>query len=278
MRYFPDLTKDYEVKDLQLLKAKDWQLELLKKNPNYCSWGNHEDYMMTKENGGWNSSIELESFKDSWQLDDYNEVVNFYFQVYRKNHQCPHCEGSNYNKETKRLSDDWYDFDNTGRRWCSNITDIEVEALVKSNRLSDFFERGVYFEENENQWYKFVNKEKVKIEAPEYPSAKDVNDWNSRRGRFAKKPGLGHDAINRLICVEARAKYLGVYGNCEHCESGYLYDEPEARVGLQLWVLHPRKGASRGVYIKNIEENEVEDVLKYLKEAASRNANRFSKL
>jgi hypothetical protein len=45
-----------------------------------------------------------------------------------------------------------------------------------------------------------------------------------------------------------------------------------------LWVLHPRKGASRGIYIKNIEENEVEDVLKYLKQAAERNANRFSKI
>jgi hypothetical protein len=36
--------------------------------------------------------------------------------------------------------------------------------------------------------------------------------------------------------------------------------------------------ASRGVYIKNIEEHEVPEVLSYLKEAAERNANRFSKL
>jgi len=49
-------------------------------------------------------------------------------------------------------------------------------------------------------------------------------------------------------------------------------------VALQLWILHPRKGASRGVYIKNIEENEVPEVIQYLKIAAERNSNRFSKL
>jgi hypothetical protein len=59
---------------------------------------------------------------------------------------------------------------------------------------------------------------------------------------------------------------------------GRIYDEPEARVALQLWFIHPRKGASRGVYIKNIEEKEVPEVIAYLKEAAERNANRFSKL
>lgn len=64
----------------------------------------------------------------------------------------------------------------------------------------------------------------------------------------------------------------------KHCEGGFIYDEPEARVALQLWILHPRKGASRGVYIKNIEENEVSEVIQYLKSAAERNANRFSKL
>ena len=278
MRYFPDLTKDYEVKNLEMLKAKEWQLNLLKKNPDYCSWGNFEDYMWSKKDSGWNSSVELESFKEIWSLDDYNEVVNFYFEVYRKNHQCPHCEGSNHNKETKKISDDWYDFDHTGRKWCSKITDVEVKALVESNRLSDFFDRGVYFEKKENQWYSRKDGELIKIETPEYPLAKDVNDWNERRGKFAKKVGIGHDAINRWICVETRAKHLGIFGHCEHCEGGYIYDEPEARVALQLWVLHPRKGASRGIYIKNIEENEVEDVLKYLKQAAERNANRFSKI
>ena len=38
------------------------------------------------------------------------------------------------------------------------------------------------------------------------------------------KFGLGgHDAINRWICVKARAKHLGIYGHCEHCEEGVVY-------------------------------------------------------
>ena len=57
-----------------------------------------------------------------------------------------------------------------------------------------------------------------------------------------------------------------------------IYDEPEAKIALQLWFLHPRKGCSRGVYVKNIEESDVPNVIEYLKEAAKRNAERFSKL
>ena len=273
MRSYPDLNNKYDQKDLELLKAKEWQLELLKKNPDYPYWGNHEDYMIG-ENKGWGSPQELETFAEHWNLDDYNEIVNFYFEIYRENHECPHCDGEALNPATKRISDDWYDFGNTGRKWSDKITQDEVYELLKRKRLGDFTDYNGYYDEDLQKWLGWVDGERVEVAPPtpeQIPSVETINQ--AQHGR-----GFGHDLINRWICVETRAKRLGVYGHCEHCEGGHIYDEPEARVGLQLWVLHPRKGASRGVYIKNIEEHEVPQVLAYLKEAAERNADRFSKL
>jgi len=296
MRSFPDLNAKYDLKDLERLKAKEWQLDLLKKNPDYPHWGNYEDYMSGKDKG-WASPVELESFKEKFDLDDYNELVHFYFEVYRKNHECPHCEGDNQNPATKKLSDDWYSFDKTdyvsigeGRRynnaaWQYHLTDIEVEALVKDGRLTDLMpgRKWYRFEEETQKWMVMDDSDRnnrhwVECEKPEFPSAQEVNEWSSGTGKYFGKRGMGHDAINKWVCVKARAKHLGIYGHCEHCEGGFIYDEPEARVALQLWILHPRKGASRGVYIKNIEENEVPEVIQYLKIAAERNSNRFSKL
>jgi hypothetical protein len=115
-------------------------------------------------------------------------------------------------------------------------------------------------------------KKAVLDEMPQLPTADEVND------KVKNVRGIGHDAINRWVCVEARAKHLGIYGECEHCEGGYIYDEDKARVALQLWYLHPRKGCSRGVYIENINQKDVPSVIQHLKEARDRNNERFSKL
>lgn len=271
MRSYPNRRSESDMKALADLNAKPWQVELLNKNPNYVYWGNTED-SMSDNNGGWRSPQELEKFSDRWNLDEYNELVNFYFELSRASHRCEHCNGEGLNPETKQLSDDWYDFEGTGRKWSKNITSVEVEALVKRGRINDITNFRGWYDEDLDKWIAWVGKEKMEVDPPQYPTAEEVNIWASGRG-------FGHDAINKWICVEARAKHLGIYGKCEHCEgNGHIYDEPDAKVSLQLWFLHPRKGASRGVYIKNIEENDIPEVIAYLKEAAERNANRFSKL
>lgn len=88
-----------------------------------------------------------------------------------------------------------------------------------------------------------------------------------------------HDAINRFICITRRAERLGVYGVCTKCEGkGYNFTEEKVHLGLQMWFIHPRKGASRGVYLKNIEKEELPKVIEYLKEAKKRNNDRFDNL
>lgn len=243
MRYYPEGQYDWnEIKEMGLRK-NDWKLNMLKKNPDYLNWGNYEDYMIKKEKG-WDSPVELDTIKELWELDDLNELVNFYFNIYRKNEECRECKGSGYNRETNQISEDWYDFDKKGTRWCDKITQDEVDVLWNKGRLRDFKEK---------------------------PTAEQVNEWEKKR--------LGHDAINRYICIEQRARRLGVYGHCSICKGkGYNYTEDKVHLGLQMWFIHPRKGASRGVYLKNIEKEDVPDVIKYLKEAQKRNNNRFHKL
>ncbi len=261
MRSPADPEDKYDQEDLKRIKAEQWMLDLLELNPSYVYWGPHEDYMCTKEDAGWRASQSFESWSAfGWQLDELNECVNFYFQITRDSTQCTHCDQTGYNPATKQIADDWYDFDGTGRKWCHNITQHEVDALVAANRLIDFTRNWVPKE----GW--------VPKDPPATVTAEQVNKWSA-------SGGMGHDAINRGICVQARAEREGVYGTCAHCEGhGYVFTKPAAQVNLVLWWLHPRKGCSRGVEIQNIQESELPEVYKLLNEAAERNAERFSKI
>jgi hypothetical protein len=280
MRNFPE--EDYEKKELENLNAEKWMVDALKMNPDYNSWGNDEDYMETKKSG-WNSAIEIESTNDLFGLDDLNELVNFHFEIIRNSVNCESCDGSGYNKATKILSDSWYSFDDTewirisadkrynNKAWEHHLTEIEIEALVREGRLRDLVKANIWFDKDKGQWIEYINGEKILSEQPEYPTPETVNKWSLE--------GFGHDSINHFICVEARAKHLGVYGRCEKCNGkGYIHTEPKAHLALQLWYLHPRKGASRGVLLNNVKENEFNKTVEYLQEAAKRNANRFSRL
>ena len=91
MRNYP--MDKYDLEELEKLNAKEWQIEILKKNPNYNCWGNYEDSMADK-NGNWSSPIELNSVSELWGLDELNELVNFYFGIERKSHKCEYCEGT----------------------------------------------------------------------------------------------------------------------------------------------------------------------------------------
>jgi hypothetical protein len=109
---------------------------------------------------------------------------------------CKHCESTGYNKDTQAIEKEWYSLDNenyielpNGMRYndnahCYHITQVELDALWKNNRLWDF-----------------KNK----------PTVEEANEWS--------KIGMGHDAINRWICIEALAKEKGVWGTCEFCNS-----------------------------------------------------------
>ena len=129
---------------------------------------------------------------------------------------CSVCGGGSYNPETKQISDDWYDFEHTGRRWCDKITQDEVDALIEHGRLHDFT----------HQWT--PGEGWVAIDPPPVVTAEMVNLWS--------RNGLGHDAINQWICVETRAKRLGVYGNCPACNGeGTIWFSDEIKEKSERW-------------------------------------------
>jgi hypothetical protein len=147
-----------------------------------------------------------------------NEVwpgyINPHFQ-HRRN--CPFCDGSGHNPATKQIADDWYDFGRTGRRWCDKLTQDEVDALVEAGRLREW--RG-----RENGGWVTVPR-----------TAAEVNAANGQgRGLLGD---LVHDSINRWICIETRAKRLGVWGECATCGGdGEAWRSPEDRAAAEAWT------------------------------------------
>ena len=58
-----DPSSTYDIVTLDQLNAEPWQVELLSFNPDYVSWGPHEDYML-KEGSGWDSRQIFDTWSD----------------------------------------------------------------------------------------------------------------------------------------------------------------------------------------------------------------------
>lgn len=263
MRTYPE--DEYELKEVSAIRAELWQLDLLKLNPSYVHWGPHEDYMWN-EKDGWDGRKLFKSWEEfgPWELDELNEVVHFYFEIERENKECVACEGSGLAPESKKISDAFYSHSCPPgmEPWNDKITQDEVEALVKHGRLRDFT-------------HEFVAGEGWKEKNPPYmPTAAEVNELQNTRGKML----ASHDAINRWILIETRCKRLGLPYHCTTCNGdGIVYTAEKSHTNLILWVLHPRKGCSRGVEVR-IEQKDLPAVFLYLRNAAKRNEDRFSKI
>lgn len=137
--------------------------------------------------------------------------------------ECADCGGTGYNRHTRRIEDDFYDFAGTGRRWVDKITQDEADALVAHGRLWDLWRRF-----GPNGWEDIEPRPRV--------TAEQVNALN--------RPGArgfdGHDGINRWILIETRARRLGVYGKCPRCRGeGSVFRRPGDRKRWDRWQPTP---------------------------------------
>lgn len=257
-----------------------------KVNRGYIGWHPYGGYLWKDKKSGWDStkSMTFEEFKE-WAVDDLNIPIDFYFSVQLDARRCPHCEEEGLNKETLELSKTWYDLEGDGsNRWCDKLTKIEVDALIRNGRLSNLCKETVfihderivsnrYWQENETgKWFgwpkdrTFAFNKAMEVKEPEFPTEEEVNVWS-------KEDGIGHDTINRCICVKARAEHIGVYGKCPHCAGRGYFVLSEPYLVLNLWLSHPRKGATRGFQVTHLPEEGLEYVREQLLRAF--NIHRF---
>lgn len=299
MRKFPEDTDDK--KDLDELNCAPWMVDLLKLNPEYVFWGPHEDYMCDTKSQ-WGSRIIKESWVDfgPWGLDELNECVNFYFELARENKQCETCQGSGYHPDAQWIAESFY-------KHSSPFVKHSAMEIAQGDALAAKFglissghdlrraaipnalvvKYGAAFAEfvdqmmnTDGQWADKITADEADVLAEhhrnynfkELAGQALADAMNARE----KNGGLGHDGINRLYLIEQRCKRLGVPVRCEPCNgSGHIWTADDGHVNLVLWWLHPRKGCSRGIEVKHIQEHEVPEILGYLTKAARRNAERF---
>ena len=245
----------YDVEEAARLGALPWMLSTLALNPDYNSWGPGEDYMKgpAKEgHGGWDAGIDIPSWAEfEWGQDDLNVVANFHFEIVRNSTTCSECDGSGYHPMARSIVDSFYG------GWGSNITLDELQALVDAGRCWGS-QRGERVKPVVDQ--DFLNK---------------VNNTNAH-------VGLGdyhHDAINRSILIRARCDRRGIPTTCPECGGyGHVFTDEAPHMELVLWFLHPRKGCSRGVTVKNVTQDDLPSVFKYLRKARSLMMARFGRI
>lgn len=209
--------------------------------------------------GGWDAAVVSDTWSDFGftRQDDLNVVANFYFEVVRDSETCPTCGGNGYHPQAHHIVDSFYG--SRGSGWSARITMDELQALLDAGRC--------------RKWNQETRKWEDQTANPELLNT--VNLANQR-------VGLGdycHDGINRGILIRARCVRLGIPVTCTHCKGhGHVFTAPEPHLELVLWILHPRKGCSRGVLVKNILPEEVPEVFKYLNEARTLMMQRFGKI
>lgn len=292
-----DENDDDDKNDAAELGAPQWMLDQLALNPIYVHWGPHEDYMWVKGDG-WNAPVLRETWAEGrLDLDEMNEVVNFYFEVSRDNKQCETCGGNGYHPDAHWISESFYSHSSPFK--VPSQDEVNAQRLMASfgggshaKVLHSFFpstatieKYGIPFFEfcQETQqrggfWHDAITEDEAAVLVGagrgrfcKLTTAEDFNTAEGKRGIAT------HDAINRSILIEQRCKRLGVPKHCPTCDgNGYVYTTDQCRLGLILWVLHPRKGCSRGWEIKNLKQSELPEVYAYLAEAAERNQQRFA--
>lgn len=308
MRSKPD--DEYDEKELERLNADPWMVEQLSLNPDYTCWGPHEDYMFTKGDG-WNAPIEMARWSDMFGLDDMNECVHFYFQINRASEPCGVCGDNGYSPDAQWVTESFYSHSSPFK--LQTARELQSRAIMEGfgggRRVEPVLGHGGYPDEATIARYgdafrsfceemRRVGSWHDRITQDEVDSLQEEGrlcTWNAETKKHERIPltaaqvnagqtaGLGggysHDAIDRMILVRRRCERLGVPLTCLRCEGhGSVFVEPKAHLSLVLWMLHPRKGASRGVAVKRVERDELPAVYAWLRGADARNRERFSRI
>lgn len=108
--------------------------------------------------------------------------------------------------------------------WNHHLNADDVAALVEGGRLMDFT-------------HTFTPETRWQPKQPPYvPTPREVNEWSLS--------GIGHDAINLWIVIDAECKRLGIEMTCQCCDGdGEIWPSPHARAAYDAWE---RTGPPKG--------------------------------
>lgn len=266
--YDPD--SKYDQEEIERIKPEPWMLEQMKLNPEYVHWGPGEDYMsesfpvgMTREErrekgmeSGWNSSMSYVDWSEhTLQPDELNEVVHFYFSINRASEKCPDCRNG-YSRAAEKIERDLI----SGGAYNGHISETHLRFLYDSDRLhvGPKLQKQIdALRKKDRTRDPFVVPIGILREACTGPLAID---------------SLRLAALVRFDCERAK-----VPSECATCQGhSYLYMEEPAKLQLTYWMLHPRKGAARGVEVLDIKKADLQAVYNFLGTAARRNFERFA--
>lgn len=112
-----------------------------------------------------------------------------------------------------------------------------------------------------DEWqYELVQEEvDALIAAGRVPEGTTVDNVRERRQPF------GHDAIDHHILIHARAKRKGFKATCPTCDGEAEVYTDTKNLRLTLWIIHPRKGASRGILIEKVPLTKLDEVKAFLR-------------
>jgi hypothetical protein len=207
----------------------------------YTGWSPDGDYLSGK---GWTATQSYPSFQafcDAWSDGDralalLDDDMNLVADFYFDARLCTACEGG-YTADYKA------ECDRLAREGWGSLTDVDFEAW----RAGD---AGLALADK-------VTTRKQWIAALE------------GRQTFSLVGGM---TIYEVVCARLAAAGLAV--DCPVCKGEGSTDE--AGVDLQLWILHPRKGAGRGVTIENIQPEDLDPIRAWLRRSFDKHREHFA--
>lgn len=147
---------------------------------------------------------------------------------------CTACGRTGLNADSRKLIDEWYGFGlgSEARAWKLNLDQDDVHALIAEDRLWEFTHVPIDEQQRQELADQAANggdSHFLSYKTGYVPDAEDVNAW-ARRHNY-------HDRINMSICVEAKARRLGIFGLCKYCEgNGCYFANDEIRILHDQWI------------------------------------------
>ena len=151
--------------------------------------------------------------------------------------------------------------------WCSWLEEIKYYEAGRN-----------FFDSPENQWmenYLNMNSEYTCWGNGCEMMWTNGTEWNASLEWHRLSELFLLNKENELVNFYFFVDLPDYYEN--HSEANYI-DEFPIQLGLQLWYLHPHKGCSRGAVLLDIQEDNMPEIMEYLKLAQERHQERFSRL